>query len=274
MDNRTRVRAVRFPAILVFAFLALVAMSARDGVARAVTQTLPAGTHQGFRSTSAFDNFPAPAYDSGWVNMATNSAKTLTHNLGGNVADYLVDMQYKMSDSNGVNVRYFGGADFGTHPPGGTSADDRVGAYWRSLTNSSITIYRRPEDIYAPQIRIRIWRKPSPSYDSGWVTMATNSAKTLTHNVGGNPEDYLVDMEYKTSDANGVNVRYFGGADFGTHPPGGTSTDDRVGAYWRSLTNATITIYRRPEDIYAPQIRIRLWKVPAHQILLPTVLEH
>jgi hypothetical protein len=32
-----------------------------------------------------------------------------------------------------------------------------VAAYWRSLTASSIAVYRRPEDTYAPEVRIRIF---------------------------------------------------------------------------------------------------------------------
>ena len=70
----------------------------------------------------------------------------LTHSLGGAVADYLVDMQYR-SGNSGVNQRYYGGADFGTQPAPGASADDREGAYWRSLSKSSVTVYRRPDDI-------------------------------------------------------------------------------------------------------------------------------
>ena len=208
---------------------------------------------------------PKPTYDSGWVTLSTNQAKTLYHSIGGNPENYVVDMQYRSSGGSGVNQRYYGGADFGADAPSGMNPDDRVGAYWRTLTDSSITVYRRPEDIYAPEVRIRIWHywEPTlPDYDSGWVSLGAGaSATTLTHNLGGSTDDYLVDMTYR-SNSSGINRRYFGGADFGATSFGGGYEDERVGAYWRSLTNNTVTVYRRPEDDYAPEVRIRIWVMP------------
>lgn len=207
---------------------------------------------------------PRATYDSGWVNINQNQAITLNHNIGGDENDYVVDMLYRTPDVNGVNTRYFGGADFGANPAPGHLVDDRVGAYWRSLNNSSVTIYRRPEDDYAPQVRIRIfrfWDIPSPNYDSGWVDVTTDSAQTLQHNLGGDPNTYLVDTQYRNQTVDGINLRYYGGADFGDTISIG-SPNDRVGAYWRSLTNTSIIIYRRPEDTYAEQIRIRIWRTP------------
>jgi len=58
---------------------------------------------------------------------------------------------------NFTNQRHYGGADFGIHPPSGYHPDVRVGAYWRSLNRSGVTVYRRPEDGFADRVRIRIW---------------------------------------------------------------------------------------------------------------------
>ncbi len=207
---------------------------------------------------------PRATYDSGWVNINPDQAITLSHNIGGDVNDYLVDMLYRTPDVNGVNNRYLGGADFGANPAPGHLVDDRVGAYWRTLTTTSLTIYRRPEDDYAPQVRIRIfrfWDIPSPDYDSGWVNLSKDTARTLTHNLGGDPNTYLVDTQYRTQTIDGINLRYYGGSDFGDKITLG-SPNDRVGAYWRSLTNTSISIYRRPEDTYAEQMRIRIWRTP------------
>jgi len=202
-----------------------------------------------------------PNYDSGWVSLAQDEAQTLTHDLGGDTDDYVVDMQYRNSGNSGVNQRYYGGADFGANPPGGMNEDDRVGAYWRSLTDSTIAVYRRPEDIYAEEVRIRIWVDPNPAYDSGWQSLTAGAAATtLTHSLGGDADDYVVDMQYKNNSS--VNHRYYGGADFGATAFGGSREDDRVGAYWRTLNNATITVYRRPEDTYADEVRIRIWVRP------------
>ena len=201
-------------------------------------------------------------YDSGWVTIATDETKTLTHNLGGSVDNYVVNMEYKTSTATGINHLFFGGNDFGRTPLGGSDENDRVGAYWRSLSSISITVYRRPEDIYAEQVRIRIWVDASPDWDSGWLSLTAGATATLiTHNLGGDADDYVVDMQYKDT-GSGVNQRYYGGNDFGSKSFFGTREDDRVGSYWRSLTNTTITLYRRPDDDYAPQVRIRIWVRP------------
>ena len=201
-----------------------------------------------------------PNYDSGWTALSPDQSRTLSHTLGGSADNYLVDMQFKSDDLDGINQRYYGGADFGSAPAPGHVADDRVGAYWRSLTNSAITVYRRPEDTYVNQARLRIWSMPRPDFDSGWVTLAQNVSQVLTHNLGGNILDYFVYMEQKAPDINGINQRYYGGTDFGLKTTSG-NPNDRVGAYWRSLTNSAVTVYRRPEDTYAGQVRIRIWRV-------------
>ncbi len=206
---------------------------------------------------------PTPTFDSGWNPVGQEEVRVLAHNIGGDIDDYVVDMQFR-SPGAGVNRRYYGGADFGAHPPSGMNTDDRVGAYWRSLSTSRITVYRRPEDIYAPEVRVRIWcfwKPPAPDYDSGWVSGEADQAQTLTHGLGGDTDDYFVDMTYK-SDGSGINRRYHGGADFGAMAFGGGHEDERVGAYWRSLTTSSIAVYRRPEDIYAEEVRIRIWRTP------------
>ena len=201
-----------------------------------------------------------PVYDSGWVSLERDSSKVLVHNLGGSTDDYVVDMQYRNNIAEGINQRNYGGIDLGTKPSAGTAANDRESAYWRSLTTTSIVVYRRPEDIYAEQVRIRIWIDSAPNFDSGWYTISTDTPHTFTHSLGGSVNDYVVDMQFK-SVSSGVNQRYYGGCDLGTRTTLG-DPDDRLGAYWRTLTNTQITIYRRPEDTYASEIRIRIWVRP------------
>jgi hypothetical protein len=223
--------------------------------------TVPTGPQTGAGVAALASAFSGgPAYDSGWVALNQDEAKTLTYNLGGNTDNYVVDMQYQVSGGDGVNQRYYGGADFGANTTVG-HPDDRVGAYWRSLTTTSITVYRRPEDTYAPEVRIRIWVDASPNYNSGWVALNQDQASTLTHSLGGSADDYVVDMQYRSA-ADGVNQRYYGGADFGVNPAPGHNANDRVGAYWRSLSSTTITVYRRPDDTYAPEVRVRIWIRP------------
>ena len=156
-----------------------------------------------------------PAYDSGWVSLRQNEARVLYHNLGISENSYVVDMQYRNSSVEGINQRYYGGFDIGTHPSIGLAAEDRAGGYWRSLTSTSITVYRRSEDIYAEQVRIRLWVSSPTDYDSGWISLAVNTTQTLTHDLGGNVDDFVVDMQFKSGSV-GINQRYYGGCDNGS----------------------------------------------------------
>ena len=189
----------------------------------------------------------------------------------GQPMDYLVDMQFRAGGISGVNQRYFGGTDFGAQA--GTREDDRVGAYWRGLDLDPITVYRRPEDSYAEEVRVRIWRVAMPDYESGWQIVAKDDAETWPHNLGGDTRNYLVNMIYYDETFSYINQRHLGGADFGALPPSGNSAEDRVGAYWRSLTSSSIAVYRRPEDGFADYLRIRIWVTP-YRVFLPLVIRN
>jgi hypothetical protein len=95
--------------------------------------------------------FPRPAYDSGWVSISQGTEKTLTHNLGGDPDNYVVDMQFYKS-SMGRHQRYYGGYsyDVGEGPW-------NLGAYWEGLDDTQIKVYRHYRDGATEKIRVRIW---------------------------------------------------------------------------------------------------------------------
>ena len=96
--------------------------------------------------------FPRPAYDSGWVSMARGETKMLTHNLGGNVDNYVVDLWYKDTAEGGQGInhlRYGGGTK--------DILSNWSGSWWRRLTNTTIEVKRLADDTWADQIRVRIW---------------------------------------------------------------------------------------------------------------------
>ena len=111
------------------------------------------GAYKGNISSSSGSDgapFPRPAYDSGWVSFSQGECKTLTHNIGGNVDNYVVDMQFKDTDVTwGINIIRFGGV--------GGDPDQRAGACWENLLTSSIKVCRMSADPFADQMRIRIW---------------------------------------------------------------------------------------------------------------------
>ena len=90
-----------------------------------------------------------------------------------------------------------------------------------------------------------------PQYDSGYVSIGQAQTITLTHNLGGDPNDYIVDVHFYDNDGNGRNHNRYG-VDI-------TSTGLWAGAYWSRLTSTSIDLFRGGDDITADSIRVRIW---------------
>jgi len=91
------------------------------------------GNDAAFRGTIGPNNgapFPRPAYDSGWLS-GVGDYVTLYHDIGGNVDNYVVDVQEKASDA-GLAHRHYD-----------------------SLTTNTIQVYTYTYDDY--RNRVRIW---------------------------------------------------------------------------------------------------------------------
>jgi len=102
-------------------------------------------------------SFPSPDYDSGWI-IPSNSVsgwdyEDLTHNVGGSVNNYFIDIQCRDIGVEGVNIRYHGG-DLEYIDP----AEYQTGANWGRLTSTTIRVYRGEDDLgECDEIRLRIW---------------------------------------------------------------------------------------------------------------------
>jgi len=193
--------------------------------------------------------FGKPLYDSGWVAFAQHEIKYLTHNLGGNINHYVVDMQFRDSGSNRVNQIFFGGRDGETQ-----------GAWWDKLTTSDIRVSRGEFDGYCDEIRVRIWQIAQANFNSGWRNISQGQNLVLTHNIGGNPDDYVVYLEFKDNESYGIHQRSYGGPVFGEESAGPQLTPVSVGACWTNLDGSAIKIFRCPDDGGVDQIRVRIWK--------------
>ncbi len=85
-------------------------------------------------------------------------------------------------------------------------------------------------------------------YNSGWVQAAPNNTYTFFHNLGGNPDDYIVFLDGKSSDGRihhcnyGTNMQY----------NKGDSQMGKdvwiVGCEWFGLTSTEIKVYRGEDD--------------------------
>ena len=91
-------------------------------------------------------------------------------------------------------------------------------------------------------------------WDSGWVPLPAGICVTFTHNLGGNPDDYAVEVWFlDTNGGMGINRRGFGGLDL---------YGDREGAHGEELTANSIDVCRGTDDPAADRVRIRVW-IPA-----------
>jgi NADH:ubiquinone oxidoreductase subunit 3 (subunit A) len=98
---------------------------------------------------------------------------------------------------------------------------------------------------------------PRPHYDSGWISFRTRKRQTIRHNIGGNVENYFVDMLFRDEDSRageggGINVITFGG---GYHE--GSPVVSHKGAYWWDLTNESLQVGVRGDSV--DSVRIRIW---------------
>jgi hypothetical protein len=97
-----------------------------------------------------YTGFPQPDYDSSWISMAPSQHLTLTHNVGGSVNNYVVDMQFYDTGLNGINNAGMGMDQYDN--------GQKRGVCWTNLTTSTIEIWRGDMDPYADQVRVRIWK--------------------------------------------------------------------------------------------------------------------
>jgi hypothetical protein len=94
---------------------------------------------------------------------------------------------------------------------------------------------------------------PRPAYDSGWVTLGQGGEADRTHNIGGNVDNYVVDLTCKTAGGSGIN-------NWGV---GGDANDpDYYGGWWSRLTTTGIRLHRWDDDLDCPQLRVRIWAYP------------
>jgi hypothetical protein len=97
---------------------------------------------------------------------------------------------------------------------------------------------------------------PIPDYDSGWVNIDQGEQKVLTHKLGGNADNYFVDMESKTRAGNyGIHQFNHGGEKWRSG-----NNYMYFGVFWLRLNTNSITVIRWKDDIRNDNIRIRIWK--------------
>ena len=94
---------------------------------------------------------------------------------------------------------------------------------------------------------------PRPAYNSGWVAINPIGTLTFNHNIGGDRDDYFVELTFKSN------------GDYQLHNWGqGANWSDYngwSGSYWRELTNTSIVVFRMAADSVCDSVRVRIWVI-------------
>jgi len=93
---------------------------------------------------------------------------------------------------------------------------------------------------------------PRPAYDSGWVSINKDEHLYLYHWLGGNVDDYVVDLIFYDGGDHGINIHGLGAfRRFGE--------EKGSGAFWRILDTDKIVVKRKKQDTFADKVRVRIW---------------
>ncbi|MCD4749014.1 MAG: hypothetical protein K8R59_06545 [Thermoanaerobaculales bacterium] len=223
---------------------------------------------------------PQPDYDSGWALVAPGPPEVFDHGLTGDPDSYVVDLQFHQGNpdgkmSSGLNLESYGG-DTAYDPDAEQFV--RRGAAWFDLTATTISVTRASHDTVAEYVHLRIWRAPEADFDSGWFPLEQGTSLDLEHNLGGSPDDFVVDMQMKGSSTYGINQRAYG---LDTYPATAAKMTLFRGTTWSGLTATSITVIRADDDSFGGEARVRIWKntqaawtLPLTEILGYTSFEH
>ncbi len=91
---------------------------------------------------------------------------------------------------------------------------------------------------------------PRAAWDSGWRALSAGGTLILSHGLGGNPDDYFIDFQFKDiNDGYQVNINSYG------------LRQTTLGAYYSNLSSTSIAVTRGGGDPFADYVRVRIWIV-------------
>ncbi len=93
---------------------------------------------------------------------------------------------------------------------------------------------------------------PRPNYDSDFQPIAADETLEFTHDLGGNTDDYVVDL---TCDRPIDGIFYWG-------MDHGADEFPEKGVGWFGLNDSTIKVRRGDADAWCDTTRVRIWKMP------------
>ena len=96
---------------------------------------------------------------------------------------------------------------------------------------------------------------PRPAYDSGWQAVTPGGTLTLYHDIGGDTDNYVVDLQF-LDQFRGLHQMGHGGLVEGGKE---YSVTLWLGAWWQRLTKESIEVERWKDDDIAEAVRVRIW---------------
>ncbi len=100
-----------------------------------------------------------------------------------------------------------------------------------------------------------------PDWDSGWLPITPGTAIRIDHNLGGNPDNYLVDFQfYFPAPTYLIHNIHIGGAVYAQQVGSNGLIYRTLGAHWSALDNESITIHLAEDEGAITDIRVRIWK--------------
>lgn len=205
-----------------------------------------------------------PDWNSGWLDITPGEILTLTHNVGGDVMDYTVGIKFQDTAGGLVSIAALPAeGELGIHQfaIGGLEDTNKFyGSAFRHLTDSSIEVLRFGDDVYVDKVFVVINQPAPPAFDSGWMPINQGTTKTIAPTLNGNLNTYLVQVSGRSA-LHGINILAAGGQEW---------NNNFYGANWENLTKNSIDIWRRPNDIFTEDVRVRIWA--PEFIFLPLVM--
>jgi hypothetical protein len=100
---------------------------------------------------------------------------------------------------------------------------------------------------------VRSMQPANPLWHSTWTEITPGDCRVFNHELGGDPNDYVVEVWFRDTDAGGLgmNRRGYGGLD---------ANGQRLGAHWELLTTDTIAVCRGDDDTAADEVSVRVWE--------------
>ncbi len=89
---------------------------------------------------------------------------------------------------------------------------------------------------------------PRPNYDSGWLSYSQNQTRVLNHNLGGNLDRYMVDLQAR----NALGPLTYGYGYF-------VGSSGVYGFFYDQLSTNQIRVRRAFHDEVVEQMRVRIW---------------